>query len=239
MRCIPLSVLTTLLSSLIFRAKAACSKAGCILPRPNFPRSPPCSCELQSDSFLACLSNSSRNLALSSMLAIFFRSSLSSYVASSTVRLITFSLQEDGRRDSVCFFKRWRTRTWVTGLCVSGIFSFSLSGATESVAASGRPAKRPPRGSAPAAVDAQGLVVGAAVAAAVVPPVRCGAKAGVRTLGRFAGGSLPNMLQLQTSERIGRDDGTETILQSERVGLVCEGWQRRGLLAGKTQGKQS
>mmetsp|Transcript_30539 Transcript_30539/g.72713 ORF Transcript_30539/g.72713 Transcript_30539/m.72713 type:complete len:212 (-) Transcript_30539:472-1107(-) len=109
--CTPESDNTGSLSSPTFNAKAAFSKAGCIFPGPNSPRSPPFLLLLQWLSLAA----SSRNRSASSpppTRQSCSRNSLTMATASSRVRVHpSGSFQDDGLRESRCFTSRWDART--------------------------------------------------------------------------------------------------------------------------------
>mmetsp|Transcript_12582 Transcript_12582/g.30043 ORF Transcript_12582/g.30043 Transcript_12582/m.30043 type:complete len:220 (-) Transcript_12582:325-984(-) len=113
MRWTPLDVSTTsLVNSPIFKAKDACSNAGCIFRRPKNPRSPPRLAEEQSLSVRAISSKVALNSSglASSSLMISKRPSSSS-VASSLVEVILGCLQELGLLEPLCFLRMCKTRT--------------------------------------------------------------------------------------------------------------------------------
>eukprot|EP00540_Astrosyne_radiata_P018299 CAMPEP_0116834700 /NCGR_PEP_ID=MMETSP0418-20121206/7132_1 /TAXON_ID=1158023 /ORGANISM="Astrosyne radiata, Strain 13vi08-1A" /LENGTH=173 /DNA_ID=CAMNT_0004464279 /DNA_START=44 /DNA_END=566 /DNA_ORIENTATION=- len=98
-------------NSPIFNPKLACSKGGCIFFRPKKPKSPPRLADEQSDSVRASSSKVARNSSGeldSDKISINWRSSS---VDSSLVAVILGSLHDDGRRESLCFFKICSTRT--------------------------------------------------------------------------------------------------------------------------------
>ena len=103
--CTPESVSTIPLISLTCRAKVASSKGFCICPGPNMPRSPPFLAELQS---LYWLASSSKEASLLSICEMY---PLSISIASSLVLVMLSSLHEAGRRESLCFTRRWLART--------------------------------------------------------------------------------------------------------------------------------
>lgn len=96
MMCTPESDSTTSDISPTLKAKAACSKEGCIIPRPKKPRSPPRLALLQSDSTCAMVAKS----PLPSTICLRIARSLSN--ASALDRVMVASRQLDGFLDPVC-----------------------------------------------------------------------------------------------------------------------------------------